>query len=83
MAEDPLVNAPQQFMYQEASEKLRTLVARLPFAESRLIQLVYFEGYTLQESASQLGFSKSWASRLHARILEQLAAEMRRLDLHD
>jgi len=30
-----------------------------------------------------LGFSKSWASRLHAKILERLADDMRRLDLHD
>lgn len=82
-AEDPLANAPQQFIHKEASEKLRQLVSRLPFSEAKLIQLVYFEGFTLQDAGSQLGFSKSWASRLHARILEQLAGEMRRLDLHD
>lgn len=83
MAEDPLANAPQQFIHKEAGEKLRMLVACLPFSEAKLIQLVYFEGFTLQDAGSQLGFSKSWASRLHARILEQLAGEMRRLDLHD
>ena len=81
--EDPVDSAPQQYIHKEANEKLRMLVSKLPFTESKLIQLVYFEGYTLQEAGGQLGFSKSWASRLHAKILEQLAGEMRRLDLHD
>ncbi len=81
--EDPVASAPLQFIHKEASEKLRTLVDKLPYSESNLIRLVYFEGYTLQEAGNRLGFSKSWASRLHARVLEQLAVEMRRLDLHD
>ncbi len=58
--EDPVESAPQQYLHKEASEKLRTLVSKLPFTESKLIQLVYFEGYTLQEAGGQLGFSKSW-----------------------
>jgi len=45
--------------------------------------LVYFEGYTLQDAGNILGFSKSWASRLHAKVLENLAMDLRRLDLHD
>jgi RNA polymerase sigma factor for flagellar operon FliA len=44
---------------------------------------VYFEGYTLQDAGDLLGISKSWASRLHAKILESLATEMRQLNLHD
>lgn len=81
--EDPIENVPQQYVRKEVTEKLRLLVAKLPYSESRLIQLVYFEGHTLQDAGSQLGFSKSWASRLHARVLEQLAGEMRRMDLHE
>ena len=58
-------------------------VKKLPAPESRLIQLVYFEGYTLQDAGEVLGISKSWASRLHAKILESLATEMRQMNLHD
>jgi RNA polymerase sigma factor for flagellar operon FliA len=65
------------------SGKVRELVKKLPATESRLIQLVYFEGYTLQDAGDLLGISKSWASRLHAKILESLATEMRQLNLHD
>lgn len=73
----------ERAIHVEANEKLRTLVKKLPPIEGRLIQMVYFEGYTLQDAAIVLGFSKSWASRLHARILERLAYDMRSLDLHD
>ncbi len=75
--------APKAYMHREASDKLRSLVNRLPDAERKLIQAVYFDGYTLQEAGRMLGFSKSWASRLHAKILESLADDMRRHDLHD
>ena len=83
LAEDPCESAPMQVMHHEVSEKLRQLVKKLPPSESQLINLVYFEGYTLQDAGNALGISKSWASRLHAKILESLAGEMRRMDLHE
>lgn len=73
----------ERVLHVEANEKLRILVKKLPFNEGRLIQMVYFEGYTLQDAAAVLGFSKSWASRLHAKILEDLARGMRQLGIHD
>lgn len=82
-AVDPGEAAPIRLIHREASEKLRSMVDRLPESERRLINYVYFEGLTLQEAGIRLGFSKSWASRLHAKILERLAVDMRRLDLHD
>lgn len=82
-AEDRCEGPSAGLIYREASEKLRGMVEKLPEAERRLINYVYFEGLTLQEAGIRLGFSKSWASRLHAKILERLADDMRRLDLHD
>ncbi|MCU0959999.1 MAG: sigma-70 family RNA polymerase sigma factor [Pirellulaceae bacterium] len=76
--EDPHVGGPALLARREIAELLRTLVAQLPMPERRLIQAVYFEGATLQQAARQTGMSKSWASRLHARVLEQLARELRR-----
>lgn len=73
----------ERALHVEANEKLRTLVKKLPLNEGRLIQMVYFEGYTLQDAAAILGFSKSWASRLHAKVLEDLARGMRQLGIHD
>ena len=36
----------------------------------------YFEGKTLLEAGSDLGLSKSWASRLHARAIDLLRAAL-------
>lgn len=81
--EDHCDSPPTALLHSEANERLRELVASLDPVERRVIQAVYFEGFTLQEAANQVGISKSWASRLHAKILEQLAQKLRRLDLHD
>jgi RNA polymerase sigma factor for flagellar operon FliA len=64
---------------QEIVLKLHELIGTLPDIDERLIRKVYFEGATLQEAANSLGISKSWASRLHAKSLEQLARSLRRL----
>jgi len=79
--EDPNGDATGPVLHKEASDQLRKAVEKLPHAEKRLISLVYFEGYTLQDAGEQLGYSKSWASRLHARILESLSRELQKLGL--
>ncbi len=81
--EDPSRTGPQVVIHKEASERLRKLVETLEPSERHLIRAVYFDGYSLQEAASQIGISKSWASRMHAKILENMAAKLRKLDLHD
>ena len=68
---------------QEINRKLHELVDGLPEAERSLINRVYFEGSTMQKAAGELGISKSWASRLHARILDKLAQALRRLGASD
>ncbi len=61
----------------ETNESLCLLVDRLPPIKSRLITMVYFDGQTLQFAADRLGISKSWASRLHASTLTELARELK------
>lgn len=68
-----------QVAQRELIEKLRTLLKVLPAVEQRLIQEIYFEGATLQDAAVVLGISKSWASRLHAKALEQLSRALGRM----
>lgn len=77
--EDPCASPSALVAGREISEKLRQVVEQLPPTERRLIQTIYFEGATLQDAADQLGISKSWASRMHAKILEQLARNLRRI----
>jgi RNA polymerase sigma factor FliA len=72
-AVDPESTPDEQAAQQELCSLLRTHVEQLPDAERELIQLTYFEGKTLTEAAEGMGKSKSWASRVHARVLEKLA----------
>jgi RNA polymerase sigma factor for flagellar operon FliA len=60
-------------------DQLHMLIDKLPDEAASLVRGVYFEGLTLQEAGERLGISKSWASRLHSRVLERLGRELRRL----
>ncbi len=83
MIEDPSAAPPMEVASREIAQKLRELVATLPAAEQRLIRTIYFEGATLQEAATALGISKSWASRLHAKTLSQLAMRLHGLGVKE
>lgn len=62
---------------QEAHALVRELIDTLPQDSRQLLRSTYFEGLTMQEAGVRLGLSKSWASRLHARALEQLGRSLR------
>jgi RNA polymerase sigma factor for flagellar operon FliA len=68
-----------QALNREMSTKLMELVKTLPLIERQLIEDVYFEGISLQDSATRHGISKSWASRVHSRTLEELGRALRRM----
>ena len=52
--------------------RLRIALRRLPDRERDLLTKHYFEGKDLAEAGTELGISRSWASRLHARAVERL-----------
>ena len=51
---------------------LRRAMERLPDKERQLLDKHYREGKTLLDAGAELGMSKSWASRLHARAVDRL-----------
>ena len=55
-----------------AGQRVRKLIAALPDKERHFIEKHYFEDKSLAEAGQELGLSKSWASRLHARAVEML-----------
>lgn len=61
-------NAPQ--------EQAVATLSLLPARERRLLELCYYDGKTLSQAAGEMGFRRSWASRLHARALATLRAAM-------
>ena len=61
----------------EAHALVRELILTLPDDARQLLRSTYFDGLTIQEAGTRMGLSKSWASRLHARALEQLGRSLR------
>ncbi len=52
--------------------RLTEALAKLPERERTLLDKHYREGKTLLDAGIELGMSKSWASRLHARAVDRL-----------
>ena len=75
--EDTRSAAPDnRIMTRELIDKINELVDALPATARSLIRAAYFEGVTLTEAAQRLGMSKSWASRLHSKTLDQLSRSL-------
>lgn len=83
IADSGLERPDEIVIRREVAAKLREFVAALPSDMAALVRATYFQGKTLTEAAAEVGISKAWASRLHARALGRLAAALRAHDLHD
>jgi RNA polymerase sigma factor FliA len=53
-------------------KRVREALTGLPDKERRLMEMYYFGDKTLEEAGGELGLSKSWACRLHARAVNLL-----------
>ncbi|XAL98976.1 sigma-70 family RNA polymerase sigma factor [Phycisphaeraceae bacterium D3-23] len=62
-----------QLQVRELASALRASVDKLPDQQKSLIVMTYYEGLSLKEAGERLGFSKSWASRLHGKALRRLS----------
>jgi RNA polymerase sigma factor for flagellar operon FliA len=58
------------------SRRVHEALTKLPEKERQLMQLYYFADKNLEEAGAELGLSKSWACRLHARAVDLLRQAM-------
>lgn len=56
---------------------VREAIGTLPREEAELVRRHYLEDERFDRVASDLGLSKSWASRLHTRAIQRLATKLR------
>ena len=71
--------SPEEAVAQaELIQRIRAAIAERPEAERRLVERHYFEDVNFDETARELGLSKSWASRLHSRAIEGIAKSLKR-----
>jgi RNA polymerase sigma factor FliA len=69
---DESLPADQRLELEQLKKRVRAAIEKLPEKERKLLQGYYFGGKTLEEAGADIGQSKSWASRLHARAVERL-----------
>lgn len=69
---DETLPADQRLEMEQLKTRVRAAIEQLPDKEKKLLQGYYFQGKTLEEAGAEIGQSKSWASRLHARAIEEL-----------
>lgn len=77
-ARDPNESPEEAVGRAELLAKVRAAIDARPDAERTLLAKHYFEEVSLEQAGKELGLSKSWASRLHARALEAIAKDFRK-----
>lgn len=70
--EDQPDTPEEELLSAETRARVERALGGLPERERALVQGFYFEGRQFDEVAAELGISKSWASRLHAKALDLL-----------
>jgi RNA polymerase sigma factor for flagellar operon FliA len=66
------VQADESLGNEQARLLVNRAVSKLSEQERTLLDLYYYRELSLQEVGEKLGLSKSWTSRLHARVIEKL-----------
>jgi RNA polymerase sigma factor for flagellar operon FliA len=73
---DPTSTPEDKVAQGQSVEVMRAAALLLPERERRLIQEHYFGDRNLDDIGKELGLSKSWTSRLHAKALDHLRVLM-------
>ncbi|HVJ93165.1 MAG TPA: sigma-70 family RNA polymerase sigma factor [Labilithrix sp.] len=77
-AKDPDHSPESNVGHVQLIARVRDAIAELPDQERTLLTRHYFDDIQLDEAARELGLSKSWGSRLHARGIEAVARSLKR-----
>ncbi|PWT88525.1 MAG: hypothetical protein C5B54_10495 [Acidobacteria bacterium] len=62
----------EQLLEKQTRDNLENAIGELDERERLLIQYYYFDDMTLDDAAQKLEISKSWASRLHFKVLAKM-----------
>ena len=69
---DESLSPEDRLEFSELKARVRAAIEALPENERNLLIGYYYEGKTLEEAGQDIGQSKSWASRLHARAIDKI-----------
>ena len=80
---DESESALEKVERQELVSLTRSLIGELPDDERQVIEEIYFKHLTIVEVSRNLGVSKSWGSRLHAKSIKHVRTMMEERGLLD
>lgn len=80
VADESLPASDARLIDREAGQRVRAAIETLPEKEKRMLVAFYFEGKTLLDAGKEMGLSKSWACRLHARAIDLLRERLHEPD---
>ena len=66
----------EQLQLRQSREQLRAAVSRLPDKERHFVEAYYYQDRTLVDAGEELGLSRSWSSRVHARAIDMLREQI-------
>jgi RNA polymerase sigma factor FliA len=76
---DSLQESPEEAYSQaELLTIIRSALHDLDDLEGKIVELMYFEGLSLEQVSKSLRMSKPWACRLHARAMDRLTKRLKR-----
>jgi RNA polymerase sigma factor for flagellar operon FliA len=67
-----------QLLWNEQRDQVRSALQGLPEKQRKVVESYYFCDLTFEEIGKQLGLSKSWVSRVHARGLQMMRRILQR-----
>ena len=70
--DDKTPAAEESLALEQARALVRSTIRKLSEQERQLLEMYYYKDMSLQDVGKKLGLSKSWTSRLHARVIEKL-----------
>ncbi|MEZ0312197.1 MAG: sigma-70 family RNA polymerase sigma factor [Myxococcota bacterium] len=70
--DDGSPGAEENLGLEQARSLVRETIKKLSEQERQLLEMYYYKEMSLQEVGEKLGLSKSWTSRLHARVIDKL-----------
>lgn len=79
VALDKKASAEDEVADQQMQQIVRAAMGSLPPPEDEVVRRYYVEGERMDDIAADLGYSKSWVSRVHTRALKRLGPRLRSL----
>lgn len=72
LKDDKTPLAEDSLALEQARALVRSTIRKLSEQERQLLEMYYYKDMSLQDVGEKLGLSKSWTSRLHARVIDKL-----------